>query len=43
MSRDFQVTFDALDPRALSSFWRDALGYVLRGRPGWTSLTRTIH
>jgi hypothetical protein len=28
MSRDVQVTFDAQDPRALSSFWRDVLGYV---------------
>ncbi|MYR45433.1 VOC family protein [Streptomyces sp. SID5910] len=34
MSRDFQVTFDAHDPRALSSFWRDALGYVHPGPPG---------
>jgi hypothetical protein len=28
MSRHIQVTFDAHDPRALSSFWRDVLGYV---------------
>ncbi|MEU0402398.1 VOC family protein [Streptomyces sp. NPDC006197] len=34
MSRRFQVTFDAHDPRALSSFWRDALGYVHPGPPG---------
>ncbi|MFJ4905000.1 VOC family protein [Streptomyces sp. NPDC093249] len=34
MSRAFQVTFDAHDPRALSSFWRDALGYVHPGPPG---------
>lgn len=34
MTRDFQVTFDALDPRALSTFWRDALGYVHPGPPG---------
>ncbi len=34
MSRDFQVTFDAHDPRALSIFWRDALGYVHPGPPG---------
>ncbi|MBY8882289.1 VOC family protein [Actinacidiphila acidipaludis] len=27
MSRQFQVTFDAHNPRALSSFWRDVLGY----------------
>ncbi|MFF1510769.1 VOC family protein [Streptomyces sp. NPDC058326] len=34
MSRDFQVTFDAHDPRALSSFWRDVLGYVHPAPPG---------
>ena len=34
MSREVQVTFDAHDPRALSSFWRDALGYVHPGPPG---------
>ena len=34
MSRTIQVTFDAHDPRALSSFWRDALGYVHPGPPG---------
>ncbi|WP_329108617.1 VOC family protein [Micromonospora sp. NBC_01699] len=34
MSRQIQVTFDAHDPRALSSFWRDALGYVHPGPPG---------
>jgi hypothetical protein len=34
MSREFQVTFDALDPRALSTFWRDVLGYVHPGPPG---------
>jgi hypothetical protein len=34
MSRDFQVTFDAHDPRALSAFWRDTLGYVHPGPPG---------
>ncbi len=34
MSRDIQVTFDARDPRALSSFWRDALGYVHPPPPG---------
>lgn len=36
MSRRFQVTFDAHDPRALSAFWRDALGYVIPGPPGVT-------
>ena len=34
MSRTVQITFDAHDPRALSSFWRDALGYVHPGPPG---------
>jgi hypothetical protein len=34
MSRQFQVTFDAHDPRTLSSFWRDVLGYVHPGPPG---------
>ncbi|MFI9533960.1 VOC family protein [Nocardia fusca] len=34
MSRGIQVTFDAHDPRALSSFWREALGYVHPGPPG---------
>ena len=34
MSRHVQVTFDAADPRALSSFWRDVLGYVHPGPPG---------
>jgi hypothetical protein len=34
MSRHVQVTFDARDPRALSTFWRDVLGYVHPGPPG---------
>ncbi|MFE7463022.1 VOC family protein [Streptomyces sp. NPDC057499] len=34
MSRAVQVTFDARDPRALSSFWREVLGYVHPGPPG---------
>ncbi len=34
MSRHIQVTFDAHDPRALSAFWRDVLGYVHPGPPG---------
>ncbi len=33
-SRRTQVTIDAHDPRALSSFWRDALGYIHPGPPG---------
>jgi hypothetical protein len=34
MSRHVHVTFDAGDPRALSTFWRDVLGYVHPGPPG---------
>lgn len=34
MTRAVQVTFDAHDPRALSSFWRDVLGYVHPAPPG---------
>jgi len=34
MSRHVQVTFDAHDPTALSSFWRDVLGYVHPAPPG---------
>ncbi|WGX94293.1 VOC family protein [Nocardioides sp. L-11A] len=34
MSRDLQITFDCHDPRTLSSFWRDVLGYVHPGPPG---------
>ena len=34
MSRQIQVTFDAQDPRALSSFWRDVLGYAHPAPPG---------
>lgn len=34
MSNHLQVTFDANDPRALSSFWREVLGYVHVGPPG---------
>jgi Glyoxalase-like domain len=34
MSRDFQVTFDAHDPRALSTFWCDVLGYIHPAPPG---------
>lgn len=36
MSRVIQVTFDAHDPRALSTFWRDVLGYVHPFPPGST-------
>ena len=34
MSRTVQITFDAADPRALSIFWRDVLGYAHPGPPG---------
>ncbi|OPC79062.1 glyoxalase [Embleya scabrispora] len=34
MSRHIQITFDAHDPKALSTFWRDALGYVHPAPPG---------
>ncbi|WP_148572484.1 VOC family protein [Nocardioides caldifontis] len=34
MSRQVQITFDAHDPRALSTFWRDVLGYVHPAPPG---------
>lgn len=34
MSSHIQVTFDAHDPRALSIFWRDVLGYVHPSPPG---------
>ena len=33
-TRTVQITFDAHDPRALSTFWRDVLGYVHPGPPG---------
>ncbi|NUT99393.1 MAG: VOC family protein [Saccharothrix sp.] len=36
MSRHVQITFDAHDPRALSTFWREALDYVHPGPPGVT-------
>ncbi|MCX5384252.1 VOC family protein [Streptomyces sp. NBC_00083] len=34
MSRHVQVTFDAHDPRTLSVFWCEVLGYVHPGPPG---------
>ena len=34
MSRTVQITFDAHDPRTLSIFWRDVLGYVHPAPPG---------
>ncbi|WP_280266100.1 VOC family protein [Nocardia wallacei] len=34
MSRDIQITFDAHDPAALSTFWREALGYIHPAPPG---------
>ncbi|GAA4011914.1 VOC family protein [Allokutzneria multivorans] len=34
MSRHIQVTFDAHDPKALSTFWGEVLGYVHPAPPG---------
>lgn len=34
MSRTLQITFDAHDPRTLSRFWAEALGYELPAPPG---------
>ncbi|GAA1489142.1 VOC family protein [Brachybacterium sacelli] len=34
MSSTIQVTFDAHDPRSLSQFWKEVLGYVHPGPPG---------
>lgn len=34
MSSTIHVTFDALDPRSLSVFWRDVLGYIHLAPPG---------
>ncbi|GAB2603659.1 VOC family protein [Pseudactinotalea suaedae] len=34
MSSTIQITFDARDPRVLSTFWRDVLGYVHPPPPG---------
>jgi Glyoxalase-like domain len=34
VSRQVQITFDAHDPRGLSTFWRDVMGYVHPGPPG---------
>ena len=34
MSATVQITFDAHDPRALSLFWKEVLGYVHPGPPG---------
>lgn len=34
MSSTVQITFDAHDPRRLSAFWRDVLGYVHPFPPG---------
>jgi len=33
-TRHVQITFDAHDPAALSTFWRDVLGYVHPAPPG---------
>ena len=43
-SREVQVTFDCADPRALSLFWNDVLGYVFPPPPpgfdSWDALLR---
>ncbi|MQY17038.1 VOC family protein [Nocardia macrotermitis] len=36
MTVEFQVTIDAHDPRALSTFWREALHYIHPAPPGIT-------
>jgi hypothetical protein len=33
MAHSIQVTFDALDPAALSDFWIEALGYIIQPPP----------
>lgn len=35
----FQITFDALDPRSLSAFWAKALGYSHPAPPGGDPFT----
>lgn len=38
MSVSFQVTFDCADPRAMTEFWAQALGYKQQDPPeGWDS------
>ena len=39
MSATFQVTFDARDPGSLSMFWKEVLGYVHPGPPGFDPTT----
>ncbi|ROR72155.1 VOC family protein [Bogoriella caseilytica] len=34
MSATVQITFDAADPQALATFWREVLGYVFPHPPG---------
>lgn len=34
MALEFQVTIDCADPRTLSTFWRDVLGYIHPAPPG---------
>ncbi len=46
MSRTVQVTIDCADPRALSLFWNDVLGYELPPSPpgfdSWDSFSGTL-
>jgi len=34
MAREIQVTIDCVDPRALTPFWAEALGYRMQEPPG---------
>lgn len=44
--REIQVTFDCADPRALSDFWNDVLGYVFPPPPPgfdtWDAFSATL-
>ena len=44
--REVQVTFDCADPRALSLFWNEVLGYVLPAPPpgfaSWDDFAATL-
>ncbi|MFA6299591.1 MAG: VOC family protein, partial [Nocardioides sp.] len=46
MSREIQVTVDCADPRALSLFWNDLLGYELPPPPpgfgSWDEFSETL-
>jgi hypothetical protein len=44
--KQVQVTFDCADPRALSTFWNDALGYAFPAPPpgfsSWDAFSETL-